>query len=962
MDLKDVYSIIQNRRLQDETLKKEDNYRYYVYRWLYDTLNNLAEFTKSVEEKDAPESKKINELIYYAMSCETPKVKIRNVEASNRITDEKLKALFALFTFADDNDIKYITQYFSTKAYGWFNNKYIFRNTCFSSSDHHCKMIKMVDEHEEIEKRLKDLFDLFFDSKTEYSRYILLVLCYCIASLMVTVFQQNSLKSPRYLQIVCNRESALYNIIVSTVKICDINSGNLSNCSSSPMRICNSGDTIFFPTSSFEKDIDNLISNYKDSPIIIDGFDNATNYTTLLRAVANVRSDKKSFGLNERFRTLPLFVCPSIKSSFSNVLTIDLTDIDISKDYYDLFIDNIDLFSAVVFDMITSFEIYAHNISNNAALPPSSRCLSDAVNNKAKIVYRDHNTIDRDNSYDVGLYTTFFEFFLDSYKKSFSASEEEKVISCRKGTKVIPYTWNKYKAILLNKVDNSLVHIYSQNLPKRFINDTNSKKTLKLAKRIEREFQKLKVNIQLTSIESDDDNERYRFRVDTLGTTKDNDVYKVVSTVKHRLAEFELFHIDTERSNYLALSVAHKALSNNSLRTLLANGSDAIEKMKLPCAIGFTEMGEHRIDDMYEFNHLLIGGATNSGKTNVLRCLLLSLYNKHRTGDVNLIIIDLLSGSGSDSFGMFNGHEILACPVITDPQKALIVFKELYKEYDRRRAAPEDERKKYPHIVCVVDEFPKLFSYLDDNDKTISKETERNITSFISEARHANIRFVFATQNPTKENMKIDMSNFTSRIALKCSNAAHYTRTLGLTSDELHGLKEMITGVGQMIVKITSSKNKNLDFIYGAYVSDKEIADMLKEFNSSYVQKNLYPFKIPKNILESDTFTFSTGRVSEKEDNLKKSIMWALERNDLAITKLRDYLSISYKRVTSIVEQMEKWYIVEKKAGKTGWSVIPDSLDTLDDTVKIYLYEHDVNDNELQEAFDKKADKNSKTR
>ena len=105
---------------------------------------------------------------------------------------------------------------------------------------------------------------------------------------------------------------------------------------------------------------------------------------------------------------------------------------------------------------------------------------------------------------------------------------------------------------------------------------------------------------------------------------------------------------------------------DNNLVEILKHKEFANPKNKIPYAIDFDEIGTPCIIDIEKYPHILIGGATRTGKSTAMMCLLISIAYKHRTGDVNVVIMDFLDEKGS-KYEIFNDQPFMSCPVITDP-------------------------------------------------------------------------------------------------------------------------------------------------------------------------------------------------------------------------------------------------------------------------------------------------------
>lgn len=253
----------------------------------------------------------------------------------------------------------------------------------------------------------------------------------------------------------------------------------------------------------------------------------------------------------------------------------------------------------------------------------------------------------------------------------------------------------------------------------------------------------MKVFIRLTPVIVKKD--RYIFNVDTLQETKDTDISRSLETVQRRMKKYEYFRVDFKDKKSIKLIVAEKPLEDNNLIEILEHKDFINSKMKLPYAIGFDEIGNPCIDDIEGYPHLLIDEATLLGKSTAIMCLLVGIAYKHRTGDANVIIMDFLDKTRSE-YAIFNDQPFMSYPVITDPLVGLKAIWVLHKELNNR---PKDQNaKRVPYIVCIIDEFPKLFTSVVN--KEVRSRLKNVLEELLSIGRHTNIHLVLVIQNPKK--------------------------------------------------------------------------------------------------------------------------------------------------------------------------------------------------------------------
>lgn len=316
-------------------------------------VDYAAQIQKFIEDLEDEEIEELSEYLRYLMGNHVSE----NVSIS--VSMDRVKAAFLLFSKLTDNCCSdTVLSYLESVEFGWHeNNEYYLSNSCLRrclySPKGHCKMVSKLDSMELVGEYLNKIYEIFFDE--EYGSIILFIFSYCLASLFSSVLNQYGIFVPFFLQITCDRNSTLYQLITEIIEICDVNSGLLQNCNklNRDYRYCGYTSQIYFPTTSTAKDIEELIGNFRDRPVIIAGHENERNYNALLREVANVPIKKRNLALKDRFNLMPVFVSPMIKSSFDNVFDMDLTDVEISEDYLVSVKRNKQVLAAWVLELIT---------------------------------------------------------------------------------------------------------------------------------------------------------------------------------------------------------------------------------------------------------------------------------------------------------------------------------------------------------------------------------------------------------------------------------------------------------------------------------------------------------------------------------------------------------------------------------------------------------------------------------
>lgn len=836
---------------------------------------------------------------------------------------DKLKIfMLMLKKLSDEYDVDKVLSYLEATEYGWSNGHYFLNNRCLDTyqyrSEGCCKRLWNVTDSIQVEPMITDLRDVFLDE--EYGGITLFIFNYCLASLFCKMLKRNNLFIPFYLQIACERNSTLYMLIEEVVKICDVNAGLYKHCNRlQGYRYCGHAHQPYYPTQSSSKDMDTLARN-KDIPIIIAGYENEHNYNVLLREVANLSNKRNALDMNDRFNLYPIFICPEIKSSFGNVFNMDLTDLVVSDEYLSLLEKNEAILASWALELVSRYEDYLFKFHENGVGPINS--FSFSLARYIQSVSQEYIYLTPNNSQNVGFLSFFLAGYLDVFRRSCTYTEprQEGVAYFEAGEEGEENNLDDAINLLIREAEGLLAKLHHRYNPTSSGMDIKDKDARSLAKKIEKCYRDLKIHIRTTSVEIK--NDRYIFNVETWMNTKDSDVVHNTETVQRRLKKYECFRADLRDKQSIKLIVAKKSLTDNSLIEILNHDNFMKSKMMIPYAVGFDETGEMCIEDISEFPHLLLAGTSKSGKSTAMMCLLMSIAYRHRNGNVNVVIMDLLGKAESD-FNMFNDQPFLSCPVIRKQREGINTVLALYKEMINRLNS--DHLSNMPYIVCVIDEFPRLFSGI--KDKKLKDSLERALTELLSEGRHANISFVLAAQDPKKEHMVCGIENISARIALNCAHY-QYSRTIIGRSGA-----ETLQARGQMIFDSYTGRDKRLQ---GSFITKREMKKILGEIKKDFVQENQYPFRISINktdLVESITElsddlpeNYKYSRFDSVEELLPKVILWSLPQNRIANSRIQKSFHIANDKANDILEQMDQMELISKMHGNLGWKVLPENF------------------------------------
>jgi S-DNA-T family DNA segregation ATPase FtsK/SpoIIIE len=358
------------------------------------------------------------------------------------------------------------------------------------------------------------------------------------------------------------------------------------------------------------------------------------------------------------------------------------------------------------------------------------------------------------------------------------------------------------------------------------------------------------------------------------------------------------------------------------------------KKGRLLLALGKDTTGTPMIADLARMPHLLIAGATGTGKSVCLNAIIISLLYQATPDEVRLLLID----PKRIELTAYEGIPHLLHPVVTDPKKANLALKWAVAEMERRyeilslkgvrsierynqmvlkakktkprlkTPAPtgeseEAEEQPLPYLIIIIDELADLMI-------VASREVEESIIRLAQMARAAGIHLVLATQRPSVDVLTgIIKANISARISFQVSS-----RTDSRTILDANGA-EALLGAGDML--ILPPGTAKLQRIHGAYASETEIrriTDFLRKQRKPDYDDTILNYK------EKSEDWDTEDEIDEKYDDAVNLVM---ESRQASISMLQRRLRVGYNRAARMIEMMERQGLVSGTDGSKPREVLP---------------------------------------
>lgn len=367
------------------------------------------------------------------------------------------------------------------------------------------------------------------------------------------------------------------------------------------------------------------------------------------------------------------------------------------------------------------------------------------------------------------------------------------------------------------------------------------------------------------------------------------------------------------------IEVPNEQIDMVGLRDIIESNNFTMSKSPLTFGLGKDIAGDCKVARLDKLVHLLVAGATGSGKSVCLNTMLISFLYHTSPEDVKLILVD----PKQVEFTAYNGLPHLLIPeVITDPNQAVMMLdwacnemERRYKllsnlrvknlaEYNDKNEVKDGICEKLPYLVIILDEVGDLMS-------THKKEIEDKIVRLGQKSRAAGIHLVLATQRPSADVITGTIkANIPSKIAFAVSSFENSKIIIGCSG------AEHLLGRGDMLYSDQASPD--LKRIQGAYVSNEEIENIvnfIKENNECIFDSDIEDAMFnPKN----NSFSADSPRDEAYDPMLIDAVRVVLRTNKASISGIQRALGVGYPKAGKLIDQMERAGFISEADSKNN--------------------------------------------
>ena len=415
-------------------------------------------------------------------------------------------------------------------------------------------------------------------------------------------------------------------------------------------------------------------------------------------------------------------------------------------------------------------------------------------------------------------------------------------------------------------------------------------------------------------------------RVNTIANL-DKDLARALSALAVRI------EAPVPGKNVVGIEIPNKKVHLVRMRDVLEQPEFLAHPSKLAFVLGKDIAGQPKWGDLTKMPHMLIAGATNSGKSVCLNSIIASILVRARPDEVRLSLID----PKRVELTLYNGIRHLMHDVVVEPKQAVIALRRAIEEMDRRyklfasrgvrnivsyNAKLKEGEKPLPYIVIVIDELADLMM-------TAAAEFEKLICRLAQLARATGIHLIVATQRPSVNVITgVIKANIPARIAFAVASQVDSRTILDSVG------AERLIGSGDMLYD-SNNGGKSVR-IQGAFLSEEEVNRVVEVVKAAYQYDDDDEFDdLPEFDLfvpdDDDGDNDYQEMADEKKDSLYDEIVEFVKRHqEMSASNIQRKFGIGYPRAGRIVDQLERHGIVGPADGPKARKVLMQARDEAD--------------------------------
>lgn len=447
------------------------------------------------------------------------------------------------------------------------------------------------------------------------------------------------------------------------------------------------------------------------------------------------------------------------------------------------------------------------------------------------------------------------------------------------------------------------------------------------ALKLQQTLESFGVNVTITDISCGPSVTRYEMFPEQ--GTKVSKILSLTDDIKLNLAASDIrIEAPIPGKAAIGIEIPNKHNQTVHFRDLIESSTFKNFKSRLAFAVGKDIGGKTVVTDLAKMPHLLIAGATGSGKSVCINTLIMSILYKASPEEVKLIMVD----PKMVELSIYNGIPHLLIPVVTDPKKAsgalnwavaemtnrykkftetgvrnIEGYNKKVKELQKSGEIAPETIKKMPQIVIIIDELADLMMVAPG-------EVEDAIVRLSQLARAAGIHLVIATQRPSVNVITgLIKANVPSRIAFSVSSGVD-SRTI----IDMNGAEKLL-GKGDMLF-YPAGYSKPVR-VQGAFISDSEISDVV-EFLKENEDVAVYDTEVTEKI---ESKLNSAAISQEKDEYFEAAARFVIEKDKASIGMIQRMFKVGFNRAARIVDQLADAGIVGPEEGTKPRKVLMSS-------------------------------------